>query len=92
MAVAGFSDSDGAGLRAPYPADLIHKERIEWDISDQLRRFRDCRAVKIIASDPFYRQFVSIALFEARTPFFYTVPVILILVMEKRSDICPLKQ
>jgi len=75
MAVVGLSDPYGARLRAPYPADLTYKKLIGWDISDQLHRVRDCPVVKIIAPDPFYRQFVSIALFEARIPFFYTAPV-----------------
>jgi hypothetical protein len=75
MAVVGLSDPYGARLRAPYPADLTYKRLIGWDISDQLHRVRNCRVVKIIAPDPFYRQFVSSALFEARTPFFYTAPV-----------------
>jgi hypothetical protein len=75
MAVVGLSDPYGARLRAPYPADLTYKKLIGWDISNQLHRVRDCRIVKIIAPDPYYRQFVSIALFEARIPFFYTAPV-----------------
>jgi len=75
MAVIGLSDPYGARLHAPYPSDLSYKRLIGWDISDQLRRVRDCRVVKIVAPDPFYRHFVSIALFEARIPFFYTAPV-----------------
>jgi hypothetical protein len=77
VALVGLFSIEGVRLPAPYPlyVDPAVRKAIEWDISAQLRRVRDCPVIKIVAEQPFYRGYAAIAVYAMRKRYFYEEPV-----------------
>ena len=73
LALIGLGNAHGVRLPAPYPdwqsEDIKGDGR--WEIAAQMARLRPCASVRVVALDPFFRDYAAVVLFEAGKPFSY---------------------
>jgi hypothetical protein len=77
LLLLGLRDPAGLRLPPPYPdsQDLGLKTGGRWRIDQQMARLKSCPVVRIVAPDPFVRQYFAMSVYEAGRPYFYTDPV-----------------
>jgi hypothetical protein len=71
LALSGLGNANGIRLPAPYPdwqSEGIKGDN-RWDIAAQMARVKTCASVRVVALDEFFRDYASIALFEAHKPY-----------------------